>query len=50
VSRCPQTKKRSGAPLSFRIFSSNQETLEDEHEVPLMTGARLKHYGWGRKA
>src|SRR5260370_3796157 len=49
VSRCRQTIERSGAALSFRIFSSNQETLETKHEGMLMTGARLKHYGWGRE-
>src|SRR5258708_4698049 len=49
VSRCRQTIERSGAALSFRIFSSIQETLEAKHEGTLMTGARLKHYGWGRE-
>jgi hypothetical protein len=32
VSRCRQTIERSGAALSFRIFSSFQETLETNHE------------------
>jgi hypothetical protein len=32
VSRCRQTIERSGAALSFRIFSSFQETLETKHE------------------
>jgi alkyldihydroxyacetonephosphate synthase len=44
-----QTIERSGAALSFRIFSSVQEALETKHEGTLMTGARLKHYGWGRE-
>jgi hypothetical protein len=49
VSRCRQTIERPGAALSFRIFSSIHETLETKHEGTLMTGARLKHYGWGRE-
>jgi alkyldihydroxyacetonephosphate synthase len=45
----PATIERSGAALSFRIFSSIQETLETKHEGTPMTGAMLKHYGWGRE-
>jgi len=45
----PATIERSGAAMSFRIFSTFQETLATKHKGTLMTGARLKHYGWGRE-
>ena len=46
---CRQTIARYGVAPSFRIFFLASRNSRNETRRTLMTGARLKHYGWGRE-